>query len=220
VTVLVGIIGLFGSLIRKVLFLALVVGGLGGFAYYRYAAGQLPEAGLIRSSGVCKPTPSLSGGGVPLTFETYEKLDDQHNWLLAPRDFGLVSRRLEWSHAGQRWVEDTAFVERQGDAVAARAELTDGSVDELIDRLASVDAVTREVAAKELRIRTGETLGYRYDATAEDRRQAVERWIAWWKDPKNKARYGAGKAIEVVDEVLDILRRATGPDGDEGNGGQ
>ncbi len=208
---MVAILGLFGSFVRKLLVLCLLVLALVVVVYYRYAASRLPaDPAVVRSVGLARPTPSLTGGGLPFTFEAYEKRVHQHNWLLAPRGFGLVSRRFEWSHSEQRWIEDRDFAQRQHGQVAARRRHAEGSVAELIDRLEAADPIVREVAAKELLVRTGETFGYRYDAPEAERREAIERWRAWWGEPANKARYGAERAGQVVDEVLDVLRRATG----------
>ncbi|GIW72145.1 MAG: hypothetical protein KatS3mg102_1687 [Planctomycetota bacterium] len=222
---MIGLFGLLGGLFRRLLLLAVVLAALGGVLYYSHATSELPgEPGVLRSTGIVRMTPSLSGGPllglIPYTFETYTKLPEAHNWLLGPRGFGLVQARYEWSHAEQRWMPDLDFAARQADQVAARKSHAQGSIEDLLARLSDADPVVREVASKELRIRTGETHGYRYDAPESEREQAIARWRAWWQDPGNKARYGARRAVEVVDEVLEVLRRATGSDRDTSGTGR
>lgn len=186
------------------------VGGAGSYGYYRYAASKLPApAGTVISGGVCRPTPSLSGATLPLTFEAKTKDGAGHNWLDGGA-MGLVSGRWEWSHGSQAWVRDQAFEERQAAEVAERKRFARRVVDDLIADLADDDPIRREIAAKELFIRTGETRGYRYDAPAAERDRAVEAWKAWWADDRNKARYGAKRAIDMGQKVLDTLKRALG----------
>lgn len=53
-----------------------------------------------------------------------------------------------------------------------------GDLAHLVENLSSDDAAVRMAAIGMLRRRTGETLGYRFDAPGPDRRAAIERWKA------------------------------------------
>lgn len=51
-----------------------------------------------------------------------------------------------------------------------------------IDFLDSSNNMVRRDAAAKLRILTGKTFDYRYDAPEEERKAAVELWRKWWED--------------------------------------
>ena len=53
------------------------------------------------------------------------------------------------------------------------------SVPRCVENLSSDDAAVRMAAAGALRRLTGETLGYRFDAPAKERAEAIDRWRAW-----------------------------------------
>jgi hypothetical protein len=202
--------GIVRGIFRLGLLGTLLAAGGGGYGYYRYAASKLPAAPeAVVAGGVCRATPSLSGGTLPLTFEAYVKDAKEHNWL-SSEAIGLVKARYEWSHGAQAWVEDRAFADRQASAVPERQKLARREIDALIADLESDDVIRREIAAKELLIRTGETRGYRYDAPAADRAAAVAEWKKWWADDRTKMKYGARRAIDYGQKALDALRRALG----------
>src|SRR4051812_17100063 len=86
-----------------------------GLAYveYRYAVGKLPATdGAVVTTGVCRTTPSISGGTLPLTLDAFVKDGRAQNWLDSGGAAGLVRGRLEWSHSGMKWVDDAGFAER------------------------------------------------------------------------------------------------------------
>jgi hypothetical protein len=196
--------------------IALVVVAFFGLAYldYRYAAGKLPQAdGAVVTTALCRTTASISGGTLPLTFEAFVKDGRAQNWLDGG-SAGLVRARLEWSHAGFRWVEDTGFAERQADDVRRRQSLANRDPGELVRDLHSDDRFAREIAAKELYLLTGQTFGYAYDADRDEREKAAAAWEKWWADDLHRA--GArGKRvldrgrsfIDGAEKVLDTLRK-------------
>lgn len=208
--------GIVRGLFKMGLLGAVVVAGGGGYGYYRYASGKLaapPDAAI--SGSICRTTASLSGGTLPLTFEAYVKSAKAQNWLDGG-GAGLVSARYEWSHGGQSWVEDKAFAERQAGAVDERKKLAGRGFEVLLADLESDDQIRREIASKELQVRTGETHGYRYDAPAADRAAAVSEWKRWWADDRNRMKYGARRAADMGEKALDLLKRALGNDSQEG----
>jgi hypothetical protein len=190
---------------------AIAAGGAGTFAYWKYAASKVPAAqdGAV-SGGLCRATPSLSGGALPLTFEAYPKLARAQNFLDAGGSQGLVAARYEWSHGSQAWVEDADFAARQAGDVAGRKKIAAEGFDALLKDLESTYAERREIASKELLIRTGETKGYRYDASEAERAAAVAAWQRWWADDANKMKYGAKRAVDFGQKALDVLKRALG----------
>ena len=56
------------------------------------------------------------------------------------------------------------------------------SVPRCVENLSSDDAAVRMAAAGALRRLTGETLGYRFDAPANERAEAIGRWRDWVAD--------------------------------------
>jgi len=203
--------GLVKGALKSTLTLAILVAGLGGYGYYRLAAGKLAAPpGTAVTIGICRATPSLSGGTLPITFEAYLKDGHGHNFLVTPRSIGLVKARYEWSHGQLAWVEDPGFAERQADAVRTRKQLASRDVASLIKELRSDDPERREIAAKELYLRTEKTLGYAYDEEKPARDQAAATWERWWANDDNRLRYGARRAIDGVDGALGTLRRALG----------
>ncbi|HVY63043.1 MAG TPA: hypothetical protein VHF22_15405 [Planctomycetota bacterium] len=196
---------------------ALVIVAFFGLAYleYRVAAGKLPQAdGAVVTTGLCRTTPSISGGTLPLTYQAFVKDGRGPNWLDSGGPAGLVRARLEWSHGGFRWVEDTGFAERQADAVKKRQALASRDPGELVKDLRSDDPIAREVAAKELFLLTGQTFGYAYDASREDRDKAAAAWEKWWADDLHKATsrgkrvLDRGKSfIDGAEKVLETLRK-------------
>jgi hypothetical protein len=184
--------------------LVAALGAVGGFGYYRYAVSKLPAQKGVVTAGVCKPTPSLSGSTLPLTFEAFVKSEDDHNWLASGRSgTGLVAARFEWSHGGQSWAEDADFAARQAEDVKKRQKLASGSsIQELLSKLRSEDEAEREIAARELKIRTrGETFGYRYDAPKEEREKAAKAWDEWWAKPETQFMYGARKVLDTFEKL-------------------
>lgn len=195
--------------VKGTLLLALVAGGALGYGYYRIAAGKLPAAdGAVITAGICRTTPSVSGGTLPVTFQAHVKLQKTHNWLATGGAAGLVSARYEWSHGQFQWVEDTGFAKRQADEVAARKKQSARGEEDLLKDLRSDDATARELAGKELVLRTGVDLGYVYDSPAADRERGAAAWEKWWQDDKNRLRTKAKKGIDILDGALDTLRRA------------
>lgn len=55
------------------------------------------------------------------------------------------------------------------------------SVPQLIQVLQSTDPAERMLAIETLERITGQTLGFEYWAPAPARREAIERWQAWWR---------------------------------------
>lgn len=210
------LVGLVKGALKSTLVIALVAAGGVSYGYYRLAAGKLPAPdGAVVTTGLCRPTGSISGATLPVTFEAYLKDERTHNFLATSGGAGLVKARFEWSHGGWKWVEDRGFAERQADAVRAREKLARRDVDALIKDLRSEDAIAREVSAKELRLRTGEARGYAYDAPKDERAKAAAAWERWWADDKNKMRYGAKRALDAADTALETLRRALGEGGEK-----
>jgi hypothetical protein len=201
--------GLLKGAVKGTLVLgALSVVGL-GYAYYRLAAGKVPAPpGAVVTTGVCKTTPSVSGGTLPVTFEAYVKDEKAHNWLLSDRSIGLVRARYEWSAGRFDWVEDAAFREREPEAVRGRKILAAREVGALVRDLRSPDPVRREVSAKELEIRTGQTLGYRYDLAPDLLARAAGDWERWVQ--KQSAGIPLARPQDDGRQALETLRRATG----------
>ncbi len=184
--------------------IATVVAGAAGFGYYKYASSRLQAKGVVTAS-VCRPTASLTGATLPLTFQAFVKGEEDHNWLdSGKKATGLVSARFEWSHGGQAWVEDKDFAERQAADVRKRQQLREAGIGDLIAKLRSEDAFDREIASKELKIRTrGETHGYRYDAPQEEREKAVKAWEGWWAKPATQATYGGRRAADWLERAAE-----------------
>ncbi len=204
--------GIVRGLLRFFLLAGAVLLAAGSYGYYRWAVSRLPEVEGGPSAwtvGLCRTTASLSGATLPYTFEAHRKALRAHNWFDGGAA-GLVSARYEWAHGNLAWVRDAAFEERQEAAAAERKRLARRPVGDLIEELGSADAARREVAAKELWIRTGETHGYRYDAPEAERAAAIEAWRRWWARDENKLRVGARRAIDAGQKALDTLRRALG----------
>jgi hypothetical protein len=204
----------FGA-VKSLVTLALVAALGVAYLDFRYAETKLPEVqGVSYRTGLCRTTPSVSGGALPLTFEAFAKSHAKHNYLASGTTAGLVSARYEWSLGGFSWVEDKGFVERQQDAAKQRAKLAAADVPTLLKDLRSDDIVVREVAAKELYLRTGTTQGYAYDAARADRDEAAAAYEKWWADDHNRAlvkgRAVAGAGASVIDgaeKALETLRQ-------------
>jgi hypothetical protein len=205
------VFGAVKSLVTLVLVAAL------GVAYldFRYAESKLPQAqGLSYRTGLCRTTASVSGSALPLTFEAFSKQHGKHNYLASGTSAGLVTARYEWSPGGFEWVEDKGFAERQQAAVKDRARIAKEDVPALLKDLRSDDIVVREVAAKELYLRTGTTQGYAYDAARADRDEAAAAYEKWWADDRNRtlvkgrAVVGAGESvIDGAEKALETLRQ-------------
>lgn len=208
--------GLVKGAFKSALVLGLV-GALGGsYGYYKLAARKLTKLqaneGAVITAGICGPTPSVSGGTLPLTFEAYVKDATGHNFLTTEGHIGLVRARYEWSHGNFAWIPDVGFAERQADLVAARKKIANRDADALIKGLKSDDPIVREVSARELKIRTNQTFGYAYDLPKEEREKATAAWDQWWAKDENRYRYGAKRSLDHMDGALDALRRALGTD--------
>jgi hypothetical protein len=209
--------GLVKGAVKSVLVLALVAAAGISFAYYKVAVGKLPgDPGKVVAASVCRTTPSLSGGPLPFTFEAFIKDRSRHNWLQSGEPIGLVERRLEWSLSRFEWVDDAGFAARQVEARRGREQLARRTPDALIKDLRSEDAERREVAAKQLFVTTGQTLGYAYDAPADQRDLAATAWEKWWANDANRMRYGGLEALDTGQKALDLLRKALGTPAPEG----
>ncbi len=57
-----------------------------------------------------------------------------------------------------------------------------------IDFLTSPNNMVRRDTAAKLRLLTGKTFDYRYDAPEEERKAAIELWRKWWEDQAAPAR--------------------------------
>lgn len=68
-------------------------------------------------------------------------------------------------------------------------------IPELIEQLDSSDPAVRMFAAEALQALTGETLGYQFSDPELDRRDATDRWEAWWRE--NKERYLSGQSTSL-----------------------
>ena len=202
-------------LFRSVALGALVVAGAGSYGYYRWAASKLPNpGGADVSTRLVGGTPSLSGGALPVTFEAYLKSPKEQNFLESGHAIGLVSARYEWSHGAQAWVLDDAFAARQASDIEARKRLAHRWIEDLLADLASDDIARREIASKELLIRTGMTEGYRYDAPKADRERAIGEWKKWWANDDNKKKYAAKRFLDEGQKALDTLRKVIGEPSD------
>ncbi len=205
--------GLVKGAFRTVLFGAVLVAAGGGYGYYKVAGRRLVVGeGAVVTVGVVRPTGSLTGGTLPLTFEAYVKDPSGHNFLVPDKEgIGLVRARYEWTHGRFEWIPDVGFAERQAESAAERRKIAGKDMSGLIKRLRSDDIVVREVSSKELKIRTGQTLGYAYDLPKPERDKAAEAWEKWWAVDDNRMRYGAQRSVDGAQDVLDTLRRALGP---------
>jgi hypothetical protein len=93
------------------------------------------------------------------------------------------------------------------------AEKSRPSVPDLIRRLGSEDAFERRDAEQELVRRTRQDLGYRWNASEDERTEAIARWQAWWK---SRSKGGKGKkkpramslqgALLGLDQLKDALK--------------
>lgn len=203
--------GLFRGAVKSATLGAVVVLGLGGYGYAKLAGSKLPETpGTIVTLGACRTTASLTGGTLPVTFEAFLKREKEQNFLAGAGSAGLVAERREWSHGGMAWVLDQGFADRQAEAVKERRRIAARDVAALVKGLRSADAIEREISARELLLRTGETKGYAYDLPEAPRGEAAKAWETWWADPANQRKYAAKRTLDVIDDALDALRRATG----------
>lgn len=62
---------------------------------------------------------------------------------------------------------------------AARGDRS--KIPELIGELDSDDSAVRFTAIRTLERLTGQTLGYDFAGTEQERREATDRWVAWWE---------------------------------------
>jgi hypothetical protein len=200
----------------------------GGALYYWHAVSKLPvDAGAVKVS-VARPAAALTGTTLPLTFEAYWKRADAPNWLEGPSDMGLVSARYEWSHARQAWVKDDGFEARQAETAAKRQALArERSDPDLLTLLVDPSAEHRELAAAGLKARAYDLFGYRYEASLEENKPAVDRIAAAVRErrgggvtappprqpapapaPGPQPAPGAGSPLEGLDPLSDAVRRA------------
>lgn len=69
-------------------------------------------------------------------------------------------------------------------------------IPELIEQLDSSDAAVRMLAAGTLLNLTGETHGYHFADSESERRQAVDRWEAWWKQQDKRVLSGEPTSLK------------------------
>ena len=87
--------------------------------------------------------------------------------------------------------EDPTPEARIGAMERAAATGDRSSVARCVENLSADDAAVRMAAAGALRRLTGETLGYRFDAPAGERAEAIEQWRRWVAEHPDGARKDA-----------------------------
>lgn len=198
------IIGLFKGLFRLVfglVFVAIIV-GLGGYYYHlRNQLQRTAERDLGRPHDI-KIRPIPAAEWLPVTIWGLVKIRDDHNWI-PTKSFGMVSAVYWWSVDRNAWQRAEMPVDQ--DEVTRLKRLTSEEIQRLIQVLSDPDPHAREVAIVELKKRTGEDLGYRYDASEVERQAAVARWQEWWK--RNWTRYTANRIFDVIDRVRDAVEK-------------
>lgn len=136
----------------------------------------------------------------PVTVRAYVKDTLAHNWVPV-EGHGLVQAVLQWSPGQNQWVEEP----REGlpfqSELRAKAITHNPLMGKVIEDLNDDDPIIREVAFRELKIRTGKDFGYRPLGAPDERARAVSEWEAWWVE--NKLKWTAGTVLDKVRKVLE-----------------
>lgn len=87
---------------------------------------------------------------------------------------------------------DTDAPDGRIEAIVAAARHNDRStLRDLIDQLDSDDPAVRMLSIRSLQRMTGQTMGYRHSDPDHNRREAVDRWVAWAEGEHSEG--GAGQ---------------------------
>lgn len=197
---------LFTGVIRTILLAVLLLLGVVGGAYYWFAQKQLERTlaadgirgdYLVTHEWVTKGKARVETSW-PVTLRAKVKQTAAHNWI--PDEDGLVSRIFQWSPDRGRWVEEPAETLPSGQRLKLEAMILKPTNGGLIEALKSTDAITREVAFRELKIRTDMDFGYRPDAPESERARAIGQWEQWWA--QNKVGWTGKKLLDKASELL------------------
>jgi hypothetical protein len=178
----------------------LLAGGYGCWAKSRLDA-RLEADGVQKYSGsysLVPPQEVKVETSLPRVLRVEVKRRDGQNWL--PSASGdLIHGAYAWDPSKNQWLD----LPPSSDALVKSAKLRvlqPYPVPKLIDVLADEDPLARQVAITELRLRTGQDLGYRHDLTPEKRAAAIAKWRSWWEE--NKVRYGVEKVLDAVEGAV------------------
>jgi hypothetical protein len=181
---LVGILGIYGWLVKGRLDATLESDGVGSYSLQWSLIS--PERSEVKTRH-------------PFVVRVSVKRKDGANWLPGPRG-DLVHGTYDWSPGGHQWVVVPPPSEAAAKALELRrfALATPG---DLIERLADPDPHIREVAVTLLRLWTKQDFGYRYDLDPDTQAEAIAAWRGWWA--KNKAEWYSRTILEGVEKVLE-----------------
>ncbi len=183
---------IFLRLLALVLLAALAYGAWAWFDLNRKLAAIGAGDREVRYE-LASPSDGPMKTSLPFVVRAIVKRRDAQNWLPTEKG-GLVEKRYAWSPGEWKWVEDPppdlAVDERLDLELLSRMPPPS-----LIDALLDQDPHRREVAARALRIETGEEFGYRFDLPPERRAEAAAACRKWWE--QNKVRYGKEKLEKV-----------------------
>lgn len=199
---------LFGGLIRTMLLGAMLLGGLAIGVYAWHVHGELKDAisaaGIAGQYSASYKLVTRKNATVetswPLTVRVYVKRLDAHNWIPI-EGRGLVSAVFQWTPDQDQWIQENHPEVGTAQRLKLEAMVRNPLYPQLIDGLKDPDIVVREVAIRELRIRTSQDLGFRADGSDKEREEAVARWETWWDENKTKRTAG-----DVLDKVREILK--------------
>jgi len=198
---------LFGGLIRTVLLGAILLGGLAlgvyGWHVHSELKGAISAAGIAGQFSVSyQPVTrkkALVETSWPLTVRAYVKRTDAHNWVPV-EGRGLVAAVFQWTPDQDRWVQESRPEVGTAQRLKLEAMIKNPLYGQLIEALRDPDVIVRDVAIRELRIRTNQDLGFRSDGSDKEREEAVARWDKWWEE--NKTKRTAGGILDKVREIL------------------
>lgn len=175
--------------------------GIGGYAFYasKSLAGMLAPAGVTKYTthwAIAKPGESSVGTSLPAVLRVRVKRTDAPNFL--PSSAGLIYATYDWSPSNSVWVE----VPPTSDDLSVGLRLKGYEFKlpgDLIVALDDPQPLVREVAHSILVLRTGQDFGFRPDASATARAEAVGKWRAWWAE--NKLGWYSGKILDGVEAL-------------------
>lgn len=99
-------------------------------------------------------------------------------WSLAPAVFWLPGCSLPGQEVGFESSDPQARLLALREAAATGDR---SAIPHIIGMLDSDDPGMRMLAQTTLERMTGETMGYDHSARERDRREAIDRWIEWWR---------------------------------------
>ena len=180
--------------------LCLLVAAYGAWMHYRLGR-TLDAAGVGERSiryQVARSGESAVKTSLPFVIRASVKRRDAQNFL-PDGDRGLIDRRLAFAPGGFSWQDDppSALPTLELLQLKGIAQLP---VPMLIDQLDAAGVHQREVAAQELRLRTGQDLGYRPDLPPDRRAKAIAAWRKWWEE--NQVKYGTEKVQKKLEEIF------------------